>query len=51
MLSNITQKLLWFEITNMSIAVLSFTIIFGTLSFPAALCQSSSQPAVAVCHV
>jgi len=38
-LSNSTRKLLWFEITNMLIAVLkykfvSFIIIFGTLSFP-----------------
>jgi len=35
-----TRKLLWFEITKMMIAVLrnksivSFSIIFGTLSFP-----------------
>ena len=37
-LSNITRKLLWFEITKMLIAVLKchchFIIIFGTLSFP-----------------
>ena len=38
-LSNSTQKLLWFEITKMLIAVLrnkffvSFIIIFSTLSF------------------
>ena len=40
MLSNSTRKLLWFEIAKMMIAVLqnkfivSFIIIFGTLSFP-----------------
>jgi len=39
-LSNSTRKLLWFEISKMTIAVLqiklivSFIIIFGTLSFP-----------------
>jgi len=39
-LSNSTQKLLWYEITKMLIAVLRnkfvvlFIIIFGTLSFP-----------------
>ena len=39
-LSNSTRKLLWFEITKMLIAVVknqfivSFIIIFGTLSFP-----------------
>jgi len=41
-LSNNTQKLLWFEISKIPIAVLknkftvSFVIIFGTLSFPIA---------------
>jgi len=39
-LSNGTRKLLWFELTKMLIAVLkskfilSFVIIFGTISFP-----------------
>jgi len=39
-LSNSTRKLLWFEISKMLIAVfknkfiVSFIIIFGTLSFP-----------------
>jgi len=38
-LSNITRKLLWFEITKMLIAVknkfvVSFVVIFGTVSFP-----------------
>ena len=38
-LSNSTRKLLWFEISKMLIAVLkkfivSYSIIFGTLSFP-----------------
>ena len=41
-LSNSTQKLSWFEITKMRIIVLeknivSFIIIFGTLSFPIAI--------------
>jgi len=42
-LSNSTRKLLWFEITEMLIAVLKskfialFIIIFGTLSFPIAV--------------
>jgi len=39
-LSNSTRKLLWFEITKMLIAVykfiVSFVIIFGTLSLPMA---------------
>ena len=41
-LSNSTRKLLWFEITKIIIAVkekniVSFIIIFGTLSFPIVL--------------
>ena len=47
-LSNISQKLLRFEITKMHIAVknnfiASFIIIFGTLSFPIEMTVTSSR--------
>jgi len=54
-LSNSTREMLWFEITKMLIAVLekkfivSFIVIFGTLSFPVcSCCGHTSKKAVLV---
>jgi len=54
-LSNSTRKLLWAEITEILIAVfkikfiVSFIIIFGTLSFPVAIRYDTIRDAILTC--